>query len=41
MVLRGGIFLGKWLLQEVIDGKFNVQSVCALNTRYVYARVTW
>jgi hypothetical protein len=33
---RGGIFLGKWRssFRGSYDGKMNVQSACALNTRY-------
>jgi hypothetical protein len=33
----GGIFLGKWRssLAASSDGKMNVQSACALNTRYI------
>jgi hypothetical protein len=33
----GGIFIGKWrsTFAEVADGKINVQSACALNTRYM------
>jgi hypothetical protein len=32
----GGIFLGKWrsTFARSSDGKMNVQSACALNTRY-------
>jgi hypothetical protein len=35
VVLRGGIFLGKWRSSFAgsSDGKRNVQSACALNTR--------
>jgi hypothetical protein len=32
VVLRGGIFLGAALSQEVADSKINVQSACTLNT---------
>jgi hypothetical protein len=37
VVPRGGIFLGKWRssFSGNSDGKMNVQSACALNTRYV------
>jgi hypothetical protein len=37
VVPRGGIFLGKWRcsLAGNSDGKLNVQSACALNTRYL------
>jgi hypothetical protein len=36
VVPRGGIFLGKWRSSFAVnsDGKMNVQSVSALNTRY-------
>jgi hypothetical protein len=36
VVSRGGIFLGKWrsAFAGSSDGKMNVQSACALNTRY-------
>jgi hypothetical protein len=36
VVPRGGIFVGKWRSSFVgsSDGKMNVQSACALNTRY-------
>jgi hypothetical protein len=36
-VPRGGIFLGKWpsSFAGSSDGKMNVQSACALNTRYM------
>jgi hypothetical protein len=36
VVPRGGIFLGKWRSPFAgnSDGKMNVQSACALNTRY-------
>jgi hypothetical protein len=36
VVLRDGIFLGKWCSAFAgrSDGKMNVQSACALNTRY-------
>jgi hypothetical protein len=36
VVLRGGIFLGKWrsAFAGSSNGKMNVQSACALNTRY-------
>jgi hypothetical protein len=36
-VPRGGIFLGKWRSSFAgsSDGKMNVQSACALNTRYI------
>jgi hypothetical protein len=33
VVPRGGIFLGK--SAELFRRKFNVQSACALNTRYI------
>jgi hypothetical protein len=35
VVQRGGIFLRKWesSFAESSDGKMNVQSACALNTR--------
>jgi hypothetical protein len=35
-VPRGGIFLGKWRssFAGTSDGKMNVKSACALNTRY-------
>jgi hypothetical protein len=35
-VSRGGIFLGKWRssFAESSDGKINIQSACAVNTRY-------
>jgi hypothetical protein len=35
-VPHGGIFLGKWrsFFVGISDGKMNVQSACALNTRY-------
>jgi hypothetical protein len=35
VVPRGGIFLGKWRSSFAgsSDGKMNVQSACALNTR--------
>jgi hypothetical protein len=37
VVLRGGIFLSKWRRSFAgsSDGKMNVQSACALNTRYI------
>jgi hypothetical protein len=37
VVTRGGIFLGKWRSSFAgsSDGKMNVQSACALNTRYI------
>jgi hypothetical protein len=37
VVPRGGIFLGKWRSSFAgsSDGKMNVQSACALNTRYL------
>jgi hypothetical protein len=37
VVQRGGIFLGKWRSSFVgnSDVKMNVQSACALNSRYV------
>jgi hypothetical protein len=37
VVPRGGIFLGKWRSSFAgnSDGKMNVQSACALNTRYI------
>jgi hypothetical protein len=37
VVLLGGIFLGKWhsSFAGSSDGKMNVQSACALNTRYI------
>jgi hypothetical protein len=36
LVSRGGIFLGEWgsFFAGNSDGKMNVQSACALNTRY-------
>jgi hypothetical protein len=36
VVPRGGIFLGKWRssFAGISDGKVNVQSACALNTRW-------
>jgi hypothetical protein len=36
VVPRDGIFLGKWRSSFAgsTDGKMNVQSACALNTRY-------
>jgi hypothetical protein len=36
VVLRGSFFLGKWRssFAESPDGKTNIQSACALNTRY-------
>jgi hypothetical protein len=36
VVPRGGIFLGKWRSSFAgnSDGKMDVQSACALNTRY-------
>jgi hypothetical protein len=36
VVPRGGIFLGKWCSSFAgsSDGKMNVPSACALNTRY-------
>jgi hypothetical protein len=36
VVQRGGIFLGKWRssFARSSDSKINVQSACALNTRY-------
>jgi hypothetical protein len=36
VVPRGGIFLGKRrrFFAGISDGKMNVQSACALNTRY-------
>jgi hypothetical protein len=39
VVPRGGIFFfGKWNSSFAgnSDGKMNVQSACALNTRYIY-----
>jgi hypothetical protein len=38
VVPRGGIFLGKWRSSFAgsSDGKMNVQSAYALNTRYIY-----
>jgi hypothetical protein len=41
VVPRGGIFLGKWrsAIAGNTDGKMNVQSACALNTRYKPYRV--
>jgi hypothetical protein len=38
VVPRSGIFLGKWpsAFAGSSDGKMNVQSACALNTRYIY-----
>jgi hypothetical protein len=40
VVLRGGSFLGKWrsTFAGSFEGKMNVQSACALNTRYVHLR---
>jgi hypothetical protein len=40
VVPRGGIFLGKWRSSFAgsSDGKLNVQSACALNTRYMKGR---
>jgi hypothetical protein len=42
VVLRGGIFLGKW--RSAFAGssisKMNVLSACALNTRYIGTLVT-
>jgi hypothetical protein len=37
VVPRGSIFLGKWRSSFAgsSDGKMNVQSACALNTRYI------
>jgi hypothetical protein len=37
LVPRGGIYLGNWRSSFAgnSDGKMNVQSACALNTRYV------
>jgi hypothetical protein len=37
VVPRGGIFLGKWRSSFTgnSEGKMNVQSACALNTRYI------
>jgi hypothetical protein len=37
VVRRGGIFPGKWSSSFAgnSDGKMNVQSACALNTRYM------
>jgi hypothetical protein len=37
VVPRDGIFLGKWRSSFAgsYDGKMNVQSACALNTRYI------
>jgi hypothetical protein len=37
VVPRGGIFLDKWRSSFAgsSDGKVNVQSACALNTRYI------
>jgi hypothetical protein len=37
VVPRGGLFLGKWRssFAGTSDGKMNVQSACALNTRYM------
>jgi hypothetical protein len=37
VVPRGGIFLGKWRSSFAgsSDGKINVQSACAPNTRYM------
>jgi hypothetical protein len=42
VVPRGGIFLGKWLSSFAgnSDGKMNVLSACALNTRYKLFYVT-
>jgi hypothetical protein len=41
MVPCGGIFLGKWRSSFAgsSDGKMNVQSACALNTRYNIVRM--
>jgi hypothetical protein len=41
VVPRGGIFLGKWhsSFAGSSDGKMNVQSACALNTRYTEASI--
>jgi hypothetical protein len=38
VVPHGGIFLSKWHSAFVgsSDGKMNVQSACALNTRYIH-----
>jgi hypothetical protein len=37
VVPRGSIFLGNWRssFAGISDGKMNVQSACALNTRYM------
>jgi hypothetical protein len=37
VVLRGGTFLGKWRSSLVgnSNGKMNVKSACALNSRYI------
>jgi hypothetical protein len=37
VVPRGGVFLNKWRSSFAgnSDGKMNVQSACALNTRYI------
>jgi hypothetical protein len=42
VVSRGGIFLGKWrsYFAGNSDGKMNVQSACALNTRYFNMRLS-
>jgi hypothetical protein len=39
VVPRGDNFLGKWRGSFVgsSDGKMNVESICALNTQYIYA----
>jgi hypothetical protein len=41
MASRGGIFLGKWRssFAGISDSKMNVQSACALNTRYVFSGI--
>jgi hypothetical protein len=40
VVPRGGVFLGKWHSSFAgnFDGKMNVQSACALNSRYIRIR---
>jgi hypothetical protein len=44
VVPRGGIFLGKWRSSFAgnSDGKMNIQSACALNTRYtmIFRKIT-
>jgi hypothetical protein len=41
VVPRGGIFLGKWRSSFAgsSDAKVNVQSACALNTRYMSIQI--